>query len=187
MTLPPLTQLSMVQQLARAWSRRTAYTGGLVFAEPDVAEPVPANIYACPMPEARFRLDPCASLVLVPTADNDPADPTENALVRITFAARDPATAYLLAGDFNKAFFPAGRPADLVESGQTVRGLLGVPADVLADGGAAFRFIDIVTAARVQPENGTGIGRRSPDGLHRLAMAVTLNAIEHTVTAAPAE
>jgi hypothetical protein len=182
-----LTQLHMVQQLARAWSRRTAYTGGLVFAEPDVTEPVPANLWACRLPDARFRLDPCASLVLEPTADNDPADPTENALVRITFFARNPVDAHVLAGDFNKAFFPAGKPADLVESGQTLPGLLGVPADILADGGAAWRFIDIVTAARVQPIAGPAIGQRTVDGLARLAMAVTLNAIETTVPAAPAE
>lgn len=174
---------TLIEQLARAWGRMTGYPDGLVFCEPDLIEDPGCHIYARPMPEARFRADPCAALTLIPSAD-DPTTPTDELLVRVEIRARRPVTAHLVAGDFAKVFWPTGRPTDILEPGQVVPGLLGVPATVTTDGGLAWRFIDIERAAAVEPVRGPSINGRTADGLAALAFAVRVSAIEHEIPAA---
>lgn len=185
--MPPtyLTTETMIEQLARAWGRMSNYAGGaggLTFCEPDLIEDPGCNIYARPMPEARFRADPCAALTLIPSAD-DPITPTDEVLIRVEIRARQTVTAHLMAGDFAKVFWPTGRPSDITEPGQVVPGLLGVPAAVTTEGGLAWRFIDIERAAAVEPVRGPNLNGRTADGLAALAFAVRVSAIEHEIPA----
>lgn len=177
-TPPTLTRDHLVEQLARCWSRMTSWPGGLRFCEPEAAEA--ANIYACPMPQAQFRLLPCASLVIEPTADSDPSDPRERVVVRVTVAALDTNTAMLMAGDFAKVYWPCNRPADITEPGQTTPGVLGVPEGA-EPGDRVWRFVDVIRLTTPQPVSGAGFGRRAADGHALVQWQLDCYAIEHEI------
>lgn len=183
-----LTVESIAAQMMRAWSRMTAMPGGLVFAEPDLALPMTggvtgANLFAAAMPEARFRRDPAASLVELPTAAAEPFEPITEVVFRLEIVARDQARAYLMAGDFAKVFWPTGKSTDRTEPGQVTPGLLGVPSAVTLAGGEVWRFVNIERATGVERVLGPTAGRRTADGLFALTQSLRVQAIEHTIAA----
>lgn len=171
-----LATVHMAQQIARFWTRKSVWAGGLVFAEPD--QDAPANIYACPLPDARFRLEPAASIVHIPSAAAEPMDAMDRAAFTVTCQARTRAEAFTLAGDFARTLWPDKRPSALVDPLVVLAPMLiGVPdgADL------AWRFIEIrrLQAAQVVP--GPGINQRSGDGLETVQQSFEAYAVDEEI------
>lgn len=165
-----LTREDMARQLCRYWSRVTTWSGGLTYCEPDSS--TPANLYACPLPPAAMRLSPAASIVLQPSAAAEPNEAVDTGVLVATFVAPSRIEAFMLAGSFEKAFWPAGRSTVLTEAGRRP-----MEIGVADDATEWYRFTEISRIQAPQLIESDGPNQTTEEGYAAVEMFLEVRAV----------
>lgn len=114
MSLQPFSAFAVGSQLGRFWSERTAWSGGLLFAEPEdetVEVGTAHRIHSGQAPAADRRADPCASIVPVGGGGGESGYDAFRPYAFIVSAfGDDPRNAMALLEDLVEVLRPGHRP-----------------------------------------------------------------------------
>lgn len=190
----------LLEQLARHWSRVTAWTGGLRASDRDNASV--ANIHTGPMPTSEERLAPSCSLALGPATAPAPYEATTHVGVTLTAVGATQDQVLALLQDFiDTVAKPGGRPffyTPRMHAGAfQLGGVIGEPpvahfGDQATLGVFRVRLINLVSTPQILSpavgEGGNSGGEISaqisiecvatPDTMPKPVAAFTVNALD---------
>jgi hypothetical protein len=134
------TDVDLCRQIGRWWAQRTAASPAaadrLTYCEPDAS--TPANLYACPMPDRRFRKATGGGVSITPEpAAHDPAGIVRTIGIGFEARARTPARCIAMLRQIRAWMLPDERAlvlpsAATIYLGQKVGRIIGAPADLSA-------------------------------------------------------